>query len=240
MLEKNEKPLSKKKNEAEDYFRKRFTWLPGEDSEDFGSYCVEKWLSGRHTATSFEFLSIDYFREYGVRYGKRGSVDLMSQPTRNHEADKPGGLDFLASKLRGCSRSPLLRNKNLLREERATLILTYEWGLSAEEIADVFGVSTQSAWQWNSVSRRKILGKEKFKETSLLIEHILEQKFETEIEEQIKEIEAEVEEEFKVCSKEDCSRYGELLSVEKNFHKRKGKVNPHCRQCHGKMVKKSK
>lgn len=136
--------IQDKREQAEAYFRKIWPRLPPEDVSDFGAYCVEKWLSGRSTSTSYSHLGVDYLRKFKNRYGARGSSDLMAQPTRIKYDPTVGGLIQLGSdsfELRRFDESSLLRDRRLGQNERAILILLYEWELTEKEVGDVFGVS---------------------------------------------------------------------------------------------------
>ena len=140
----NSNVIFEKQKKAEAYFRKHWPKMSAEDVSDFGTYCVEKWLSNRRTKASFSQLGIDFLREFALRTGTRGSSDLMSQPTRVKDDPTSSGFSQLSAhstQLRRFDESSLLRDRRLSREERIILILHYEWGFSLKEIGDLMAVS---------------------------------------------------------------------------------------------------
>lgn len=90
-----------------------------EDAEDFGSFCVERWLRGRHFSTDFEYLAIDFIR------AKPKFVEELprDETTSLYEVSILDALDSF---------------------DRALLVLSSLWGMSENEIAHVFGLSASN------------------------------------------------------------------------------------------------
>lgn len=118
--------------------------LAEEHVSEFGAYCVEQWLTGRHPQTAREFLAIDYLRSFAnctrngrVRFhgSSRGRVSL------GPKADVELGLGKNSFELGRFIESSALRDPRLSQRERIVLILSYEWGFSLKEIGDVLAVS---------------------------------------------------------------------------------------------------
>lgn len=144
--------LLERRSLAENWFRKKAR-KHKENTEDFGAYCVEQWLSGRDSRTDLDWLRIDYLRKHLPKYGGRGSCDLSDQGNKRIQShrDEPGfvweeiGND--SSELKRYFESSLLRHTSCPKQERAYLILYYEWGLKVKEIADVHGTTENYAYQ---------------------------------------------------------------------------------------------
>lgn len=138
-----------KRKKVEAYFKKKYNQNE-ETVSDFGAYCVEQWLSGRHPETSFQYLAIDFLRQFAYRSGTRGSSDLMSQPTRRaYDTEAGGPIQFGAdsAELRRYDESSLLYVGKIPIKRRIILILYYEWGFNLKEIGYLLGVSESRASQ---------------------------------------------------------------------------------------------
>lgn len=123
------------------FFKERY---PREDAEDFGSFCIEQWLRGRSILTNFSWMAADYFRLFGTKLKVgRGSKDFMQQPLRS-DTSLPGleleRYPTSSNPIEEFHNADLLRHKCLTSFDRTILILTYQWGFSGEEIADLFGL----------------------------------------------------------------------------------------------------
>lgn len=131
-----------------------------DDVSDFGAYCVEMWLGGRNTKTSYYHLGVDYLRSFAHRTGARGACDLLSQPTRvtlGPEADVELRLGQHSPELGRFIESSALRDRRLSERERIILILYYEWQFNLKEIGDLFSVSESRISQMHhkALSRQK-------------------------------------------------------------------------------------
>lgn len=138
------------REKAEMYFKKRWRQFNEETVSDFGAYCVEQWLTGRHTATSFKYLGVDYLRSFTGGDGIRGSSDALSRLSRFTDDTESSGLAQHGSdsvELRRFDESSLLRDRRLSERERVVLILYYEWGFDLKEIGDLLAVSESRASQ---------------------------------------------------------------------------------------------
>lgn len=150
--------LKKLRDKAEKFFRKRWSKQSHESVSDFGAYCVEQWLSGRHIETSWEYLSVDYLRKFGLKYKERGSSDMLSQVATVHLEDAPSVSARYGDHSKDLDRfenSEALRDKRLPRAHRVIFILFYEWGFTLREIADLFGVSESRICQQHTQALRE-------------------------------------------------------------------------------------
>lgn len=109
-------------------------------AEDFGQFCVEKWLSGRCPYTSFEFLIIDYLRQYFIRDPKRrkkakAEEELLSKiPLEKHKVFAPESIPTLFEEA-------FFKRYRMKERERSFVILFYEYGLTLKECGRVFGIT---------------------------------------------------------------------------------------------------
>lgn len=126
-----------KAKQAKRYFGKRWNKYKSY-KEDFGSYCVEMWLTGRNIKTSFEYLGIDFLRAYVHSFNRGGPRDVVHRLIRE---DNGSFIEKVHNKKKRENRSYLFREKDLLTIERAILILYYEWGLTGNELSDCFGIT---------------------------------------------------------------------------------------------------
>lgn len=135
--------LDEKRKHAICYFRKRWRHLPREVAEDFGSYCVVQWLSGRDENTGFLFLGVDFFRLYSIRTG-RGCLDAMGQKKRSVQLEKVRNRGVESRDLKEFELGHL-RHASLDRDERCCLILYFKWGFKLTEIGECLGVTESMA-----------------------------------------------------------------------------------------------
>jgi predicted DNA-binding protein YlxM (UPF0122 family) len=152
----NENEIIKKRSQAEAVYRSKWP-SRDQDVSDFGAYCVEQWLTGRHPETSYYFLGVDYLRSHAYRTGVRGSSDVLSQPTRISLYSEAGGHVQHGTdsfELGRFVESSALRDRRLSERERICLILYYEWKFDLKEIADLFSVSESRASQMLSQALR--------------------------------------------------------------------------------------
>lgn len=112
---------------------------------DFGSYCVEQWLSGRSPKTSYRFLAIDFMRNQA---GTDRSGDLLRQFNKQVGSGRTVELMRLEHGSRDIERFEnysVLWNAGLNLRERWVMTLYYIWGYSFEEIGKLIGVSESMA-----------------------------------------------------------------------------------------------
>lgn len=144
------------------YFDRRYGHIFPNLKKDFGQYCCEQWLRGRHFKTQFRFLAIDFLRIHGVNVGKQGSEDMMNS--------KDTELTEHMTKLKVVDHSmkqdvkldaSLLPIQGL---DRVMFILHHQWGLSYLEIAHCVGRS--NAWVCTELERITKLVKSRCKTNS--------------------------------------------------------------------------
>lgn len=147
--------LQKKRTQAQAYFKKHWKNQNRENISDFGAYCVDQWLSGRNIKTNWNFLAIDFLRQFSYRNGIRGSSDIMCS-TKRVKFDYEQAIGTDSAELKRFIESSLLRDKRLSKSDRMVLILYYEWGFSLKEIGDVIGVSeARTSYMLNSALERQ-------------------------------------------------------------------------------------
>lgn len=126
---------------AQRFFRLQYSQVGFEEIEDFGSYCVEAWLSGkRKTSTPYKYMGIDYMRE------RTGSRNLVKKTGVNIERVK----EDIGSDSKDLNRfidSDMLRDARLPQLTRCILVLYYEWGFDLIEIGDLLGVNASRVSQ---------------------------------------------------------------------------------------------
>lgn len=141
--------IEPRRKKAVHFFKGRY---PREDADDFSSFCVEQWLTGRSILTNFSWMATDYFRIFGTKFKTgRGSLDLMQQPHRS-DTSLPGleleRYPTASNPIEEFHIADLLRHKRLNSFDRSILILSYQWDFSQEEIGDLFGVSPSRICQF--------------------------------------------------------------------------------------------
>jgi hypothetical protein len=129
--------LKTSRRKAEIFFRIAYPKQSEENVEDFGSYCVERWLDGRSIKIPFKFMAVDYLREFGMKVSIHGKSDVMSRP------DNAELTELIEYDEKTFKKSDILRHKKLSKDQRALLILYFEWGLNFKEIGDLWGFQKQ-------------------------------------------------------------------------------------------------
>lgn len=139
-----ESEIVKKKGQAEGVFRKKWPQQAKDHVSDFGAYCVEQWLTGRHPETSYVYLGIDYLRSFAHRTRACGDPSIDRSPGRlrfGPEADVDFGLGRDSVELGRFIESSALRDRRLPRRDRVILILYFQWEFTLGEIGDLFSMS---------------------------------------------------------------------------------------------------
>lgn len=155
--------MMKRRKQAEIYFSKFWPNMP-DHAEDFGSYCLEKWLGGRSCNTSFKFIAIDYFRKYGRKVDGilGGSCDILDSGVRANLDKLIDGADAIpddGTNHDSFQYKHLIRYDGLTKLERCILVLTHEWGMTCEEIADCLGFTKGRIPQLKLKAETKIRAK---------------------------------------------------------------------------------
>lgn len=137
------------------FFKERY---PREDADDFGSFCVEQWLTGRSILTNFSWMAADYFRIFGIKIKiGRGSIDLMQQPERS-DTSLPGleleKYPTPSNPIEEFHNAELMRHKSLNSFDRSILILSYQWDFSQQEIGDLFGITSSRICQFKKEAEK--------------------------------------------------------------------------------------
>lgn len=136
--------IIKQREKAEAYFRRHYPREVEKHLSDFGAYCVEQWLTGRHPRTSYHYLAADFLRSFAHRTRPCGDSSLDRSPGRlwfGPEADVELGLGRDSAELGRFIESSALRDPRLSERSRIILILFYEWGFNLKEIGDLLAVS---------------------------------------------------------------------------------------------------
>lgn len=133
--------LKDKRDKVIAYFKKHWKYLSTDHADDFGSWCVEKWLNGKGIESSFNHLAIDYLRNnFHFDEARKYTADALASnkkaPIESIDLKYEG-----ISALEGIEFKEIIRQKKLSALERAIMILYYEWGFLDSEIADCFGMS---------------------------------------------------------------------------------------------------
>lgn len=154
----SEQELLRLRSRATTYFKLVFPWFSPQQVEDFGSYCVEMWLSGRSEFTAFKYLAIDFVRK-GRSPGDFSNRRKVQGPKRVRDDDKElAKLQARKTKTQVLEEMPSFHN--LKQIERAVLILRGKWGFTEEEIGELFGVTYTRISQLFGEAVRKVKSNE--------------------------------------------------------------------------------
>lgn len=118
-----------------------------EESEDFGSFCVERWMRGRDPL--FKYLATDFFRSSESLSNSGRNTELtkrqrpVKEPTEGEKTIDVLPDDSIATK-------PYLSSdfKGWEKWERAVWILYFEYGYCQKEIGYMFGVTKGAVLLW--------------------------------------------------------------------------------------------
>lgn len=127
--------LVKERYRLEKYAKLRFG-LSVEQAEDVGSYYVEEVLQGRETK-SFKYFVIEYLRKYEFSSGNRQGRDLLNRQQKTSDEtilDRQVGSSLLDR-----IDASVVYRETPHRESVAILKLYYKWGLTLDEIGDIYG-----------------------------------------------------------------------------------------------------
>ncbi len=149
----DETAIIKRKLSVEKYFLKTFPHQ-SDHCSDFGSWCVEQWLTHkREVRTEARLMAIDFLRTFSHHHKDktghtRGSSDALNvHATKVKKPEKCYTLGIDSRELNRFENKHLFRHSSLSSLGRAYLILHFEWGLSLKEIGDVFGYGESRACQ---------------------------------------------------------------------------------------------
>lgn len=136
--------LNEKKRKAQGWFRKKYRFLPEEDAQDFGAFCIEYWLEGGVTSRAYKYLAIDYLRKHGKRLNKRGNSDamaLLEKRKKGSDSVKYLDIEDHVDASNGSPDTSRFIYTGLTKLQRIVMVLFYEWEFTKREVAHCLGVS---------------------------------------------------------------------------------------------------
>ena len=120
------------------------------DPDDCVQEILMRMLAGKHQHSTVDQCVIDYLRVKSGRKGSAGFADRVA--LENARSFEPAELDAAGrasdSADLGHRHDSSSLGRRLPRNERIVFTLTTTWGLSAVEVADIFGVSESRVCQW--------------------------------------------------------------------------------------------
>lgn len=147
--------LNKKRISAVNYFNKRWKYFPKEHAEDFGSYCVEMWLSGKRKLDWPIFhIAVDYIRKYvRFRHKPKSKRDVMVGEPIYDGKEK----DLILSTLSESTVHFFFIGSKLSEDEKNVLDLCFVSGETNLNTGQILGKSRQ----WVDRQKRSALTKVK-------------------------------------------------------------------------------
>lgn len=128
----------------QDKYRSKFAFFSPDIIEEFGSFCVEKWLSGkRRLHTPFSYMAGDYQREY---LKDPRSTDALNKETCDIE-DYSKVLVEPDNPIARMEAFQVLNHESIKPKDRELLILLFEKDYTPNQIAKIYKITRMTAYK---------------------------------------------------------------------------------------------
>lgn len=156
--------LIRRRKSAQNYYAAKYQSRSKQEAEDFGSYCMVQWLSGRFIKTDLNWLAIDFLRTFTYtgnpkRPGVEDAMARASGVIRNPENIKALHASAESADIQAFLHGDMIRKMDFTPIERVIMLLYYEKGEFAKDIGDLLGLTESRICQLRTeaVNKMKIV-----------------------------------------------------------------------------------